>query len=547
MSVNGFRLFCLSATLGLLGLIGPTWAMAGSTGPAVVSFNVLYGTQSFNVTTSTRKRLPWAVSGIQVVFSESIMTADVSSLGGVTAASLSGLGTNTLTWTLSSPLELGSFGTTLAGSGANAIKDAEGNALSGGGGFSQTLNVLWGDLNDDGVVNSADLTLDNNARALPYNIFADMNGDGVVNPTDVTIVRSRLGTSLCQIEVVPGGSNLTNPVPSTGTPISVSGSFMVSAGAACTTSNPWVATSNSSWLIVTSGPTGNASSAASVTYLALSNATTSSRTATITVTPTTLSPVSFSASQPGSTAPLLDREVTALYQSILGRDPDSGGYAFWTAGSSGLGETADAFFTSPESFNTNFAVIAAYQAATGAPPTYAEFTPAVLSVRLGGQTIAGLFSSLVVGNSSYSATNLYQNLLNRAPGSAEDAACISAGLSTCFETVIGYPQTVSPIGTTANEWQSTCGVGACIGVGSTTHLSTGDHTNALYIYMLYFTLLNVNPDPGGLQFWVGVANSGGAGILFQGTEGSPTRIQILGPGTPSQGFIGSPEFQSRFQ
>ena len=74
----------------------------------------------------------------------------------------------------------------------------------------------------------------------------------------------------------------------------------------------------------------------------------------------------------------------------------------------------------------------------------------------------------------------------------------------------------------------------------------GDHTNLLYIYMLYFTTLNRDPDAGGLAFWFGVANSGGAGVLFQGALGYPVRIQIVGPGTPNQGFIGSPEFQGLF-
>jgi hypothetical protein len=513
----------------------------------VVSYNVLFGTKSFNMLTSTRNRLPWNISGVQVVFSEPIATANVSSLGGVTASSLSGLGTNTLTWTLSSPLELGSFAITLAGDGVNAIKDAGGNALSGGSGFSQTINVLYGDFNDDGVVNSADLTLVNSARALPYNIFADINGDGIVNTTDVTIVRSRLGTSLCPIEAVPGGSNLSNSVPASGTPVSQAGSFMVSAGAGCTITNPWVAASNSFWLTVTAGATGNASIATPVTFNALSNATSSSRTGTITVTPATGLPVVFSVAQPGSTAPLIDLEVTALYQGILGHDPDTGGYNFWTQlGQFGLGQMADGFFTAPESFNTNFAVIAAYQAATGGPPAYAQFLPTVAGIRQGTQTIPGLFTTLTAGSAGYSATTLYQNLLNRAPGSSEAAACIAAGLSSCFETIIGYQQTNAPIGTAGNEWQSTCGGGACIGVGSTTHPGTGDHTNAIYIHMVYFTILRRDGDPGGLAFWLGIANLDGAGILFQGSASAMRINDILGTGAPRSNFLGSAEFQNRF-
>jgi hypothetical protein len=179
-----------------LSLAGNKAIVIDTTAPTVVSYLVNFGSQSFNLSTSTRNRLPWQITGITVVFSKSIATATTGSLGGaVTPIGVSGLGTNTLTWPINS-LVLGSFATTLAGSGTNAIKDGAGNALTGGAGFNQTLKVLYGDFNDDGVVNSSDLTLVNNARAAPYSNFADINGDGVVNATDVAIVRSRLGTVL---------------------------------------------------------------------------------------------------------------------------------------------------------------------------------------------------------------------------------------------------------------------------------------------------------------------------------------------------------------
>jgi uncharacterized repeat protein (TIGR01451 family) len=160
----------------------------------VVSYNVLFGAQSFNLLSSSRNHLPWEITGIQVVFSQPITTATVNSLGGVTTTSLSGLGTNTLTWT-TSPIAIGSFSTVLLASGPNAIKDVNGNALNGGTSFNQSFKVLWGDFNDDGVVSASDSVLVNAARSSPYNIFADMNGDGVVNVTDVNIVRSRIGRS----------------------------------------------------------------------------------------------------------------------------------------------------------------------------------------------------------------------------------------------------------------------------------------------------------------------------------------------------------------
>jgi hypothetical protein len=165
--------------------------------PTVVAYNVQWGVASYNVIGTSRNRLPWQITAIQVVFSEPITSGDVNSLTatGIMTTGFSGLGTNTLTWTIS-PLSLGNFPTTLAGSGAHALADINGNALTGGAGFNQNLKILYGDFNDDGVVNSQDLTLVNAARAGPYNIFADMNGDGVVNAADVQMVRTQEGNSL---------------------------------------------------------------------------------------------------------------------------------------------------------------------------------------------------------------------------------------------------------------------------------------------------------------------------------------------------------------
>jgi hypothetical protein len=163
--------------------------------PAVVSYSVQFGSTSYNVIGSPRVRLPWQITGIQVTFSKPITSGDVNSLTGVTTTGFSGLGTNTLTWTIT-PVALGNLATVLAGSGADALKDAAGNGLGGGSGFAQALKVLWADFNDDGIVNASDLVLVNNARAQTYNIFADLNGDGVINLNDVNVVRARIGTTL---------------------------------------------------------------------------------------------------------------------------------------------------------------------------------------------------------------------------------------------------------------------------------------------------------------------------------------------------------------
>jgi hypothetical protein len=275
-----------------------------------------------------------------------------------------------------------------------------------------------------------------------------------------------------------------------------------------------------------------------VGYALLNNTHTLPQSYTITVASATGS-ATYSVTKAGSGDDQVYREVYALYEQLLGRDPDPAGFAFWSgAGGAGLGQMADSFLTSPEFFDSGFAVMAAYQAATGGPPTYAQFTAAAASVRAGAQTVPGLFTTLSGANPGYSATTLYQNLLNRATTSG-DAACIASGLANCFQTIIGYPApaATNPVGATNNEFQST-------GIYHTT--LAADHTNALYVQMIYYVTLSRDPDPAGYAFWLGIANGGGPGLLFQGSAGFGTRIQIMGPGTPNQGFIGSPEFQGLF-
>jgi uncharacterized repeat protein (TIGR02543 family) len=165
-----------------------------ATGPTVVSFNVLFGSQSYNVIGSSRVRLPWQIRGIRVEFSEPITSGDSASLSGAAATGISGLGTNTLTWTIS-PIAIGNVSIVLSGSGAHALKDAGGNALKSGAGFTQALKILWGDFNDDGAVSASDLVLVNKAISQPYNVFADMNGDGLVSLPDVQTVFVRIRMS----------------------------------------------------------------------------------------------------------------------------------------------------------------------------------------------------------------------------------------------------------------------------------------------------------------------------------------------------------------
>ncbi len=86
---------------------------------------------------------------------------------------------------------------TLLASGSDAIMDAVGNALGGGAAFNRNFRVLWGDFDDNGIVELRDIEGVTAAFASgAYNIFADMNGDGVVDGDDVRVVTSRVGTVL---------------------------------------------------------------------------------------------------------------------------------------------------------------------------------------------------------------------------------------------------------------------------------------------------------------------------------------------------------------
>ncbi len=163
--------------------------------PTVLEYLVVFGTKNltYNLIGSTRFDLPWQITGIEVVFSKPIATADANSLTGLTTTGLTGLGTNTLVWTIST-ITQGKFSTSVVNAGMDAVKDDAGNTLASP--FNQSFNVLYGDFNDDGYVTSADFLGVYYSIGKPYNIFADLNGDGVVDNTDVQIARKRIGSHL---------------------------------------------------------------------------------------------------------------------------------------------------------------------------------------------------------------------------------------------------------------------------------------------------------------------------------------------------------------
>jgi len=335
---------------------------------------------------------------------------------------------------------------------------------------------------------------------------------------------------------------------------------------------------DTTWLKITSNRTGSGAGPFPVSFVALVNTHVAARSAAITVTNTATGATSvYTVHEAASQLPVLNREVVAEYQRLLGRDPDSGGYNFWactgtsSATCSGLGASAtllgtegDAFLTQSEGQSTNWQVMISYRAALGRFATYAEFAAAVNAMRstTGALTPTQLYTNLInsteyqtnfgsPSNNTLFVTTLYMNLLGRAPSTTE--------LNTAVAALTGGTQTQFGLFTSLSG-----GVG-CSGVNTTTGLcpsaaeyqnvsagpnGTIDHSNADYITMLYFVVLERDPDVGGRNFWIGVANGGGPGLYFKtprnGNTPNATRFSIEGNGNPGSGFFGSVEYQGLF-
>jgi hypothetical protein len=172
--------------------------------PKILDIKVLWGSSGVaSLSSMSGRDLPWmGINRIEVVFSKDVIvtSADLALLG-LTVGNYGIAGFNydaashTALWTLTSALGVDHL--TLQLDGANAIHDSAGNLLLGGP-TSQMFNVLPGDFNGDGIVDSSDMVLlrNNFSSTSPYNILYDINGDGSVDINDYTAFRKWLGSRL---------------------------------------------------------------------------------------------------------------------------------------------------------------------------------------------------------------------------------------------------------------------------------------------------------------------------------------------------------------
>ena len=137
--------------------------------------------------------MPWlGIDSVQLTLTE----AEPLSAGDVSVSSAIGASYG--------PVTVSGSGTSYTITFAHAITKADRVTITIGNDsiapFTRRLDVLPGDFNDDGVVNSQDLAGIRNewlgiGGAKPT-IFGDMNGDGLVNVADYNAERLLIGTSL---------------------------------------------------------------------------------------------------------------------------------------------------------------------------------------------------------------------------------------------------------------------------------------------------------------------------------------------------------------
>ncbi len=277
-------------------------------------------------------------------------------------------------------------------------------------------------------------------------------------------------------------------VPATGT--STGGhSPSVPATLACNAcSGTFTATSSAPWVVITSVADG------AIAFNVFSNISTSPRTATVQAARVGNKAI-LTITQAASTDPLSKRQAALLYQQILGREPDPGQPQL------ALADLATSLLNRPEVRDSAFQLIAMYQAVTGAPPQFPAFLVVLEEIR-NGRTTESQFA-LIAGSGACTAECIYRNLLDRAPTTAELAAHQSQRPFAIFSAVWNSP-----------EFHSTDGF-------------TADHTNSLYITMLYHLLLQRSPNPAELAQLLKTANAAGPGVYFKQVA---TQARILAAG-----------------
>lgn len=339
----------------------------------------------------------------------------------------------------------------------------------------------------------------------------------------------------CAFSLAPTDASLGNGSGMTGA--SLTGSFTLTASH-CTAADTWTAVSDSTRLRIVSAVTGNGAAASvTVAYSMLTNSTTVPRTAHISVAGRT-----FTVTQTGSSESQSQRVVRALYQTILGREPDLGGWTFWTGpgapkdpvtGAVMFHQMADDFYRSTEFGNTGWAVLSIGQTIQGTFPSFASWLSTVTEVRNGSLTLVQLTNNLA-GSASNPAfvTSAFQNGFGRLPTASELNA--NVGNLNAGQSRFDFLNNVILANSAAGFL---------------------NRSNPQFVQALYYTILVRDPDAGGFNFWLGqLTNSPGQPGIYASsltTSAYAAKLAVIGQAVPPNpsllGFLGSPEFQGLIQ
>ncbi len=175
--------------------------------------------------------------------------------------------------------------------------------------------------------------------------------------------------------------------------------------AAC--AGTFTASSSAAWVAITSVANG------SISFNVFSNTGASPRTAVIQAARVG-NKANLTIDQAASTAPIRNRQAAFLYQHILGREPDAG------QGAPDLPRMAADLLSRAEVRDSDFRVLAIYQAIDGAVPEYQSYLKTLQAIR-NGKTAESQFIA-ILGDRVCPVECLYRNLLGRAPNPAEVAA-----------------------------------------------------------------------------------------------------------------------------
>ena len=232
--------------------------------------------------------------------------------------------------------------------------------------------------------------------------------------------------------------------------------------------------------------------------------------------------------------------VRQQYLDILGREPDQGGFEYWSAQLQACGGAADcvqasrvniasAFFIEQEFRQSGAFIYNLYREGLGRRPQYPEYAAERRTV-VGGATLeaqqqafAAAFVARAEFASRYAGNTTAESFVDALLANVRQASGVD--LSSERASLIARYQT----GTSQNESRTL----VLREVTESAAVREANY-NGAFLAVEYFGYLHRNPEPAGYDFWLNVLNQ-------SGSNGNPTNYRGM-----VCSFITSTEYQRRF-